>query len=128
MRDRAFIYRWLAGALLGAIGLVIGYVAPLKLDPGMSQGPLVGILFTGPLSLAFGLGLGFVSDKLRLGPVVFAMVLVVAAAGVAAGTLYLSLPDDRWQAFVIDAETRDCRQSSAYRDEALARMRSLVDK
>src|SRR5512146_1407856 len=100
MRDRKFIYRWLAGALLGAIGLAVGYVAPIKFDPGMSLGPLVGIFLTGPLSLLFGLGLGYVSDKLRLRPVVFAMVLVVAAAGVAAGTLFLSLPGDRWQAFV----------------------------
>jgi hypothetical protein len=45
---------WHAGWATGAVGLAIGFVAPLVLTPRSNLGPLLGILFTGPLGFVAG--------------------------------------------------------------------------
>ena len=45
---------WRAGCLVGGVGLVLGFVAPLALAPKASLGPLLGILLTGPLGFVVG--------------------------------------------------------------------------
>lgn len=44
--------------VLGGIGLVIGYFGPLVLAPNKNLGPLLGILFTGPLGVMLGPPIG----------------------------------------------------------------------
>jgi hypothetical protein len=128
MERRAWKYPLIAAIVLGGVGLVVGYVAPLQLDPDSNLGPLVGIIFTGPCAFVLGAVLGLVSNKLRLGLIAFSICLALAATGVTIGTVNLSRPGARWQGFVIDAEILDCRAPSVYRNEALDRMRALVRK
>ncbi len=53
--ERAMLKRTLVIALIiGAIGLVGGYVGPLIVTPGANQGPLLGIFFTGPIGFVLG--------------------------------------------------------------------------
>jgi hypothetical protein len=48
------------GGLIGALaGFLIGFVGPILLQPGLPQGPLLGIFFTLPLGFVFGLIVGF---------------------------------------------------------------------
>ncbi|TGT35703.1 hypothetical protein [Mesorhizobium sp. M8A.F.Ca.ET.165.01.1.1] len=54
----ATMFRW--GVLLGVIGFVGGFVGPVILTPDANQGPLLGLLITGPLGLVVGLVVGFV--------------------------------------------------------------------
>lgn len=59
----------LAGAiLLGAFGLVAGVVGPMIWEPRANQGPLIGILVTGPLGVIVGLVVGLVLAFLHRGP------------------------------------------------------------
>jgi hypothetical protein len=40
--------------IIGAIGLIGGYVGPLIVTPGANQGPLLGIFITGPVGFVLG--------------------------------------------------------------------------
>lgn len=52
-------WRW--GWRVGAVGLAIGFVGPLVINPEANLGPLLGILLTGPLGFVLGaLGAGIV--------------------------------------------------------------------
>src|SRR5512147_493409 len=52
---------WRAGWISGGIGLGIGFIGPLVLWPKSNLGPLLGLLFTGPLGFVLGaLGAGVV--------------------------------------------------------------------
>ena len=42
----------------GLAGFVPGFFGPMLLAPGANQGPLLGILITGPIGLFVGLGVG----------------------------------------------------------------------
>jgi hypothetical protein len=44
----------LGGLLTGAAGFAVGFFGPIVLTPGANQGPLLGLLITGPLGLVFG--------------------------------------------------------------------------
>ncbi len=59
--ERTMLARTLVIALIiGAIGLVGGYVGPLILMPGANQGPLFGIFITGPVGFVLGSIGGFI--------------------------------------------------------------------
>jgi hypothetical protein len=46
------------GLFVGAITFAIGFVGPMIFAPGANQGPLLGILYTGPLGTLGGLAWG----------------------------------------------------------------------
>ena len=59
--ERTKLARTLVIALIiGAIGLVGGYVGPLIVTPGANQGPLLGIFITGPIGFVLGSIGGFI--------------------------------------------------------------------
>ena len=45
---------WRIGWIVGAVGLAIGFVGPLLVNPDGNLGPLLGILLTGPLGFVLG--------------------------------------------------------------------------
>lgn len=57
-------------ALLGSVGFVAGFFGPMVLTPEANQGPLLGILITGPLGFLAGavLGAGWWCLRPRLQP------------------------------------------------------------
>ena len=63
--ERAKLARTLVIALIiGAIGLVGGYVGPLIVTPGANQGPLLGIFITGPIGFVLGSIGGFIWTRI----------------------------------------------------------------
>jgi len=60
---------WIAmGTLLvGGLGLVIGFFGPMVFAPGANQGPLLGLLITGPLGAVAGAVGGAVVWAVRRG-------------------------------------------------------------
>lgn len=50
----------LGAILVGSIGFSVGFFGPMVLAPGANQGPLLGILITGPLGIVIGAGMGVV--------------------------------------------------------------------
>ena len=45
---------WKAGWLVGAVGGAVGFIGPLVIWPEANLGPLLGILFTGPVGFVLG--------------------------------------------------------------------------
>src|SRR5690348_5916270 len=52
---RILVCAGVGGAVVGAVGFVVGYVGPLIFMPDASQGPLIGIFVTGPLGFIVGI-------------------------------------------------------------------------
>jgi hypothetical protein len=44
---------------VGIVGFGAGFIGPFFVHPGSNQGPLFGIIISGPLSFAFGMFMGF---------------------------------------------------------------------
>ena len=54
------------GALiLGGIGLAAGVIGPVVFSPDSNQGPLIGILFTGPLGFTLAAVIGWLYGRFR---------------------------------------------------------------
>ena len=56
------------GAVVGGVGLVAGVLGPVILTPESNQGPLLGVLVTGPLGAVAGTLIGIVSRRARRKP------------------------------------------------------------
>lgn len=50
------VLKW--GIGIGFLCFIPGFFGPMILAPGATQGPLLGILYTGPIGLILGLGVG----------------------------------------------------------------------
>lgn len=107
--------------LLGSVGFLCGYFGPLALSPEANQGPLLGIFITGPLAFAFGIVFGVIAAALNIRNSTFIALLALCAVLTASITLYLSLPEDRFQGYVVDAEIRGCQSPERYVAAAEAR-------
>jgi hypothetical protein len=53
--DRLEIHMLAWGIIIGSIGLIAGFLGPIIFHWGGNQGPLLGILYTGPLGFIIGL-------------------------------------------------------------------------
>lgn len=53
----------LSTLLVGAVAFLGGFLGPIVIQPDANQGPLLGILITGPLGLILGAALGFVLPR-----------------------------------------------------------------
>lgn len=51
---RAMTFGCAGGLLLGFAGCAVGFVGPMVLAPGANQGPLLGLLLTGPAGAVLG--------------------------------------------------------------------------
>jgi hypothetical protein len=120
-------YPLVSALLLGGVGFICGYFGPIYLNPSSNLGPITGIFFTGPGGCVLGLILGLFASRARIGPVGFGVLLLLAAIGVAGGSLYLSLPGANDIGFIIDAEIKDCKPPAEYRAEVLDRIRRMEE-
>ena len=94
--------------LLGAVGFVAGYIAPLSLNPESNIGPLTGFVVTGPLGFLAGLALGLLAAWRHWSTPALTAGTVGAALLLCAVTVLVSLPDDRWVAYVVDGTIVTC--------------------
>lgn len=56
--------------VFGGVCFALGFFGPMLLAPGANQGPLLGILITGPLGVVFGFAIGVIRELLgkKAGP------------------------------------------------------------
>lgn len=55
----------LGGMIIGTFGFIAGFIGPMIITPGANQGPLLGILFTGPIGFILGLIAGGIYWKVK---------------------------------------------------------------
>ena len=110
----------LYGISLGGIGFVCGFFGPVLLNPSANQGPLLGIFISGPIGCLIGAVIGLFAAALHFQRGAIIVTLFGSAIALAAYTLYASLPEDRWQGFIIDAEVHSCRHPEGDVDKRVA--------
>jgi hypothetical protein len=109
----------LGGCVLGAVGFVSGFAAPLLFHSG-DQGPLLGIFFTGPVGFVLGLAIGAIVTHARLGAATAKAVLAAGALSVGVASFLLSIPAERYQGDLVDATPIRCRPAADVAPEAVA--------
>lgn len=110
----------LGAAALGATGFAAGFFGPIALNPEANQGPLVGILITGPGGAVLGALVGVILSVLDLPkPRVIAALASIAALG-AAAILFFCLPAPQYRGNVVEIEVTDCVAPITLREQAFA--------
>jgi hypothetical protein len=105
---------------MGAVGGAAGFFGPMILSPEANQGPLLGILITGPGGALAGLVLGFIFRFLPFTDSVRTQALVFFCTLLGAGTLWFSLPEPVERVSVIDGTIERCRTPAALMPQAIA--------
>lgn len=98
---------------LGATGFACGFLGPMALSPDANQGPLLGILITGPGGVVLGVALGTVATLLPLSDAVRRGALWLACAALALVTLYGSTPEPAFRGEIVDGAVRGCEEPGA---------------
>ena len=55
----------MGGLIIGGISFTAGFLGPIIFDPDANQGPLLGLLITGPIGFVFGLNAGGIYWKIK---------------------------------------------------------------
>lgn len=106
--------------IVGACGFAAGFFGPMALVPEANQGPLVGILLSGPGGAVLGLLLWVVCQAFGLTAARRWQVLWGASAILVMVTLYFCLPEPELRGYLVDAQVQACRAPSEKVDEAIA--------
>jgi uncharacterized membrane protein YeaQ/YmgE (transglycosylase-associated protein family) len=118
------VLRWTV--VLGITGFLSGFIGPMILAPDANQGPLLGILITGPTGALFGSVLGVAAALGKVSPRSEARALAATVAIVAIVTLYFCVPSPRLRATVVDGEVRSCVPAGSLRDATVDRLNRLA--
>jgi len=94
--------------VLGVTGFAAGFFGPIIFSPDANQGPLLGLLITGPGGALLGAVLGFVVRAARVPAAVAAKALIVSATVLATACLYYSLPSPRYHANAVEMQIIGC--------------------
>lgn len=111
------IKRWML--VLGAVGFLCGFVGPMILSPDANQGPLLGLLITGPGGALLGAALGLIVGLVRVPQPIARKALLAVSILLAGVTLYWSMPEPHYYANVVDAEIVGCGPPASLRDKAM---------
>lgn len=117
------VLRWTV--VLGIAGFLAGFMGPMILAPEANQGPLLGILITGPTGALLGSILGVAAALAKLSPRSEARALAATTTIVAVVTLYFCVPSPRLRATIVDGEVRSCVPAGSLRGATVDRLNQL---
>ena len=105
--------------VLGLTGFVCGFFGPIVLNPWANQGPLAGLLITGPGGAILGAVLGALVAAVGVRPAVARRLLTTIAAVGGLAILFFALPEPDYRATLLDLEVRDCVAAPTWHDEGV---------
>lgn len=105
--------------IVGGIGFAAGFFGPMVFDPTGNQGPLVGILISGPGGAVLGLVLCGVLRLLGVAPVVQWRTLSVVGAALGLVTLYLVIPPPEFHGYIEEVQIDSCKRPIDAADDAI---------
>ncbi len=111
------IFLWVL--IVGAAGFAAGFFGPMIFSPDANQGPLVGILITGPGGAALGLILWAIFRAIRIPAEREWQMLAVSSAILALVTLYFVMPGPELRGYVIDGQVQNCETPALVADAAI---------
>lgn len=94
--------------LLGAAGFAAGFFGPMLFAPEANQGPLVGILMSGPAGVLLGFGLLGICTVSRASARLQWRILISTAITGALVVLILVQPGPALRGYVMDLEVESC--------------------
>lgn len=94
--------------LLGAAGFAVGFFGPIVFVPEANQGPLVGILITGPAGAVLGLVLLVICTVTDVPARLQWRILTGAAVVGALAVLLMVQPEPALRGYVMDLEVESC--------------------
>ena len=103
---RAPGFKW--PVLLGAVGFAAGFFGPMLFVPEANQGPLVGILMSGPAGALLGLVLLGICTVGRVSAQIQWRILISTAIAGALVVLILVQPEPALRGYVMDLEVESC--------------------
>lgn len=111
------IFVWVLA--LGATGFLAGFFGPMILNPQANQGPLLGLLITGPLGAAAGAVLGLLFKFLPVAPKhkTASLFALCGIGGIA--VLYFCLPEPKVLAYIVDGSVTACNKPSERMEQAI---------
>ncbi|MBV6417689.1 MAG: hypothetical protein CMLOHMNK_02435 [Steroidobacteraceae bacterium] len=112
------VLRWVW--VLGLAGFAGGFFGPMVLDPSANQGPLLGILITGPGGALAGLVAGLAFAILPVSEAAQRRLRGALAATLVLGTLWYALPQPRTSGYLLEAAVTACREPVSLEEAALA--------
>lgn len=104
---------------LGVTGFITGFFGPMVLNPQANQGPLLGLLITGPLGAATGAVLGLLFKFLPIAPKhkTASLFSICGIGGIA--VLYFCLPEPKVLAYIVDGAVTRCNKPSERMEQAI---------
>ena len=105
--------------LLGGIGFSAGFFGPMVFDPSANQGPLVGVLISGPLGAVLGLVLFVGFRVVAVSPTTQWRTLGAFGAALGLVTIYLILPGPELHGYIEEVQIDACKRPTDAADEAM---------
>ena len=105
--------------IVGGIGFAAGFFGPMVFDPTGNQGPLVGILISGPGGAVLGLVLCGLFRLLDVAPVVQWRTLWTVSAVLGLVTLYLVIPPPEFHGYIEEVQIDSCKRPIDAADDAI---------
>lgn len=106
--------------IMGGAGFAAGFFGPMIFAPSANQGPLVGILISGPGGVVLGAVLFAVSRLSNSSPKRQWQTLLGCSAILAAVTLYLIMPAPEFHGYLQDVTIQSCKRPIDVADDAIA--------
>lgn len=106
--------------IMGGAGFVAGFFGPVIFAPGANQGPLVGILISGPIGALLGVVLFAISRLSNSSTKHQWETLIGSSALLAVVTLCLILPAPEFHGYLQDVTIQSCQRPIDVADDAIA--------
>lgn len=105
--------------ILGAVGFSAGFFGPMIFSPDANQGPLVGILISGPGGAVLGLLLYLVIRVAQLSHSRAWQMLFVCCLTLTLVTLYFVMPGPALHGYIQEVQIESCRKPVDQSDQAV---------
>jgi hypothetical protein len=112
----------------GGIGFCAGFFGPIALNPEANQGPLIGILLSGPGGAILGLLLYIVCATLKVSAARQWTALTVLGTLLAVVTLAFALPGPEFRGYIVEVQVEGCKTPAEMAGEAVAYWEQRIAK
>jgi hypothetical protein len=116
LRPVAFVW-WIL--IVGGVGFATGFFGPIEFNPEANQGPLVGILITGPGGALLGFVLWGLCRLLNFSPAVQWWTIALSSTVLGVGTLIFAFPEPAMKGHGVDFQIERCEIPAQAAEQAL---------
>lgn len=123
-RTAPMVFVWII--IFGGIGFCAGFFGPLVFAPDANQGPLVGILLSGPGGVVLGAILAVFCKAVGLPVAIQWHVLWICGTLFGLVVLYLIMPGPEFHGYIEDVQIESCERPIDVADDAIRYWRGQI--